>query len=151
MFPSFLCSKKPDWPDDTVFPASTQVMADFSPITLVPLRLKTELLSSLLLIAIFCEFSPFSSLNAPDLNLQSSDITHYPFLLLLSFSSTATSLHFVMNVIFWFSLILNTAPFLILVNFNILVDYLSKYAGFLMTWASFPKILSSTLLKPCQH
>lgn len=110
MFPSFLCSQKPDC--YLMIPFSLQALKSwlFSPITLEPLGLKTKLVSSLLLIATFCAFSfllpkhPRSE--SPVIRLYH----HYPFFV-TAFSSMATSLHFMMNVIFWFILILNTAPF----------------------------------------
>lgn len=99
MFPSFLRSQKPDCPLMIMF--SLQELKSWLCFLPLPLYHRAWRPSwcppcSSLLLSVH---SPFSSLNAPDLNLQSSDyITQYPFLLLLSFSSMVTSLHFVMNV-----------------------------------------------------
>ena len=134
-----MCSQKPDCPDDSVSPATSQVTATFSHGPCTPgLEDLTGLCpcSSLLLSA----HSPLPSLTAPALGLLSSGyIIHHP-LLLLSSAGSRTCL-----VISWwmylsvYSLILNTVPLAILVNFNTHVDYPSKLAGFVRTWASPPK------------
>lgn len=115
----------------TLFPATSQVMAVFSPTALVPPgNLAGFLPRSSLLLSVH---SPFSSLKPPALNLLSSDcITRIPYLIPMSISSMAISLHFMMNVSLG---LLSYSQYYSILNsgqFNTHVHYPSKYAGFLM-------------------
>lgn len=90
----------------------------------------------------------------------SGNIIHHPLLLLLSAGSRTCPFISWQIYLVVYSLTLNTATFLILVNFHIRVDCPSKHAGFVMTWASPPKTCSpptetthshSNGPGPCQH
>lgn len=101
-----------------------------------------------LLIATFCAFSCLLPETPSSESLVIRLYHPYPSLIPMSISSMAISLYFMTNVSLG---LLSYSQYYSILNsgqFNTHVHYPSKYAGFLMIWASLSKILSSTLLNP---
>lgn len=94
MFPSFLCSQKPDCPLMTL--SSLQPLQSWLCFLTLPVYHGAwrQGLSSSLLAATFCAFSSLLQLSL----LRIDYSTHRPLLVLPSVNAMATSLHFMMNV-----------------------------------------------------